>query len=364
MKFAPGTTTKQTDMKKGFIAISSICLLCSCGNQGNDEQHLRFVETARPVEVADSVKQTFSGIIEEAHQTNLAFKIAGQIKSITVSEGQRVSKGQLMAALDDADYKLEKEAVEIQYNQLKDEVERTKRLYEQKSVSKNDYEKATAGLQQLAIQLQGYNNKLDYTKLYAPYDCFVQKVNFDPAEMVNAGTTVFELIDASRFEVVIDIPTSTKMQDLQSTRFYCKSPYGNEEVPITLKSIVPKADGNQLYRARFTMPAPKAGTFTAGMNVEVVFKSIKNDVNRQSTIPESAVINDGTDTYVWIVNADSTLSKRYVDIERINSDGTAFLNSGLDGSETVVKSGASTLQEGEKVKIMPEPSESNVGGLL
>lgn len=346
------------------MAIASICLLCSCGNQDNDEQHLRFVETARPVEVADSVRQTFSGVIEEAHQTNLAFKIAGQIKSIMVSEGQRVGKGQLMATLDDADYKLEKEAVEIQYNQLKDEVERTKRLYDQKSVSKNDYEKATAGLRQLAIQLQGYNNKLDYTKLYAPYDCYVQKVNFDPAEMVNAGTTIFELIDASRFEVVIDIPTNTKMQDLESTKFYCKSTYSNDEVPLALKSIVPKADGNQLYRARFTMPVSKAGTFTAGMNVEVILKSIKNDVNRQCTIPESAVLNDGTDTYVWIVNADSTLSKRNVDIDRINCDGTAFLNSGLEGDETVVKNGASTLQEGEKVKIMPKPSESNIGGLL
>ena len=351
-------------MKKGFLAITSICLLCSCGNQGNDEQHLRFVETARPVEVADIVTQTFSGIIEEAHQTNLAFKIAGQIKTIAVSEGQRVSKGQLMAALDDADYKLEKEAIEIQYNQVKDEVERTRRLYEQKSVSRNDYEKATAGLQQLAVQLQGYRNKLDYTKLYAPYDCFVQKVNFDPAEMVNAGSTIFEIIDASRFEVVIDIPANAKTQDLQTTKFYCKSQYSNNEVPVTLKSIVPKADGNQLYRARFTMPRPETGTITAGMNAEVIFKSVKNSLDNQTTIPASSVLNDGTDTYVWVVNPDSTLTRRNVEIDRITSDGTAFLNSGLDGSEIVVRSGASTLQAGEKVKIMPEAAESNVGGLL
>ena len=140
--------------------------------------------------------------MEEARQINLAFKIAGQISAVNVTEGQKVSEGQLLATLDDSDYKLEKDAVEIQYKQLSDEVERTRVLYGQKSVSKNDFEKAEAGLRQLGIQLQGYENKLAYTRLYAPIDCYIQTVNFDPGEMVNAGTTIFELICGARHSYV------------------------------------------------------------------------------------------------------------------------------------------------------------------
>lgn len=60
----------------------------------------------------------------------------------------------MLAELDDEDYKLGVEALQIQYNQLKDEVARTRKLFEQKSVSANDYEKASAGLRQLGVQLQ------------------------------------------------------------------------------------------------------------------------------------------------------------------------------------------------------------------
>ena len=138
-----------------------------------------------------------SGIVREAHTISLGFKTAGQIERIHVREGDYVRQGQLLAELDDADYRLGVEALQIQYDQLEDEVERTKRLFDQKSVSVNDYEKAVAGLRQLGVQLQVNKNKLDYTKLYAPIDGYVQSVNFSPAEMVDAGTALFTLLDMS-----------------------------------------------------------------------------------------------------------------------------------------------------------------------
>ena len=65
---------------------------------------------------------------------------------------------------------------------MTDEVARASRLYEKKSMSANDFEKASAGLRQLGVQLQVNKNKLAYTKLYAPADGYVSAVNFSPAE--------------------------------------------------------------------------------------------------------------------------------------------------------------------------------------
>lgn len=351
-------------MRKDLLFAASICLICSCNNDNADTRPLKVVETTAPAIAGDSVCRTFAGIVEEARQINLAFKIAGQISAVNVTEGQKVSEGQLLATLDDSDYKLEKDAVEIQYKQLSDEVERTRVLYGQKSVSKNDFEKAEAGLRQLGIQLQGYENKLAYTRLYAPIDCYIQTVNFDPGEMVNAGTTIFELIDASQYEVAIDVPATVKMQDLRGTTFLCTSQFDGTPIPIRLKSIVPKADGNQLYRARFAMPAKGTARITPGMNVEVTFKSINDDDGRRMSIAASAILNDSNRCFVWQVMPDSTLYKCPVTIGHITADGTAYVTSGLDGSETIVKSGGGSLHAGQKVRIMPAPSETNVGGLL
>ncbi len=60
---------------------------------------------------------------------NAAFKTAGQIAQINVKEGEYVREGQLIASLDDADYKLGVEALQIQHDQVSDEVSRVRELY-------------------------------------------------------------------------------------------------------------------------------------------------------------------------------------------------------------------------------------------
>ena len=163
-----------------------LVLFCGCKG-GTGERFVRSVTLVRPVRMGGEYLKSFAGIVQEAKEISLGFKTAGQIERICVKEGDFVRQGQLVAVLDDADYKLGVEALQIQYDQLEDEVARIKQLYEKKSVSVNDYEKAVAGLRQLAVQLQISRNKLDYTRLCAPRDGYVQAINFDEAEMVDAG---------------------------------------------------------------------------------------------------------------------------------------------------------------------------------
>ena len=63
-------------------------------------------------------------------------------------EGDRVRQGQLLARLDAKDYQLQVNAVQIQYDPVKAEVERLRLLFEGNSLSANDYEKAASGLEQ------------------------------------------------------------------------------------------------------------------------------------------------------------------------------------------------------------------------
>jgi len=60
---------------------------------------------------------------------NVAFKTADQISQINLKEGDYVREGQLIASLDDADYKLGVEALQIQHDQVSDEVSRVRELY-------------------------------------------------------------------------------------------------------------------------------------------------------------------------------------------------------------------------------------------
>ncbi|MDE5868992.1 MAG: efflux RND transporter periplasmic adaptor subunit, partial [Muribaculaceae bacterium] len=237
---------------KYLWCITAVLLLSSCAEEkATKEESVHNVYVISPTGCVTGTNREFTGVVEEKSEVSLAFKTAGQLQHIYVREGQQISKGQLLASLDASDYKLGVEALQIQYDQLKSEVERAGKLFEKKSMSANDYEKAVAGLRQLGVQLQANKNKLAYTRLYAPASGVIESVNFSPGEMVDAGTSVFTLLDMSQKSVVVDIPVSTYIQREEIEGIFCCAT-GNpaNEYAMTILSIVPKADSNQLYRMK------------------------------------------------------------------------------------------------------------------
>lgn len=351
-------------MKRAIMMIVVAGIFASCGDapQGGSTVHSVMVTTPEAME--GTVVKNYSGIVREAHTINLGFKTPGQIERILVAEGDYVHKGQLLAELDDADYRLGVEALQIQYDQLKDEVGRTEQLYRQKSISANDYEKATAGLRQLGVQLQANKNKLNYTKLYAPTDGYIQAVNFSPAEMVDAGTALFTLLDVSRMEVVADIPVAEYQQRDRFTRYFSRVAGSASELPMQLLSLTPKADGNQLYQLRLAFVGQPDKQLTAGMNVEVGIVMADTTATTGVVVPLCAVFRDGDTSCVWVLGADSTLVKQQVVLDGSDSRGRAVIREGLTGSEQIVRAGVNALQEGEKVRVIERASKTNVGGLL
>lgn len=351
-------------MKRAIMMIVVAGIFASCGDapQGGSTVHSVMVTTPEAME--GTVVKNYSGIVREAHTINLGFKTPGQIERILVAEGDYVHKGQLLAELDDADYRLGVEALQIQYDQLKDEVGRTEQLYRQKSISANDYEKATAGLRQLGVQLQANKNKLNYTKLYAPTDGYIQAVNFSPAEMVDAGTALFTLLDVSRMEVVADIPVAEYQQRDRFTRYFSRVAGSASELPMQLLSLTPKADGNQLYQLRLDFVGQPDKQLTAGMNVEVGIVMADTTATTGVVVPLCAVFRDGDTSCVWVLGADSTLVKQQVVLDGSDSRGRAVIREGLTGSEQIVRAGVNALQEGEKVRVIERSSKTNVGGLL
>ncbi len=340
--------------------------LCSCGGASHESAETRSVVLTRPVSLESTHVLTHSGIVSEAHAISLGFKTGGQIERIHVQEGDYVRRGQLLAELDDADYRLGVEALQIQYDQLSDEVERTKRLFNQKSVSANDYEKAVAGLRQLGVQLQVNKNKLDYTKLYAPTEGYVQRVNFSPAEMVDAGTALFTLLDVSRMEVVADIPVGEYRQRERFTRFDCKVAGSEEVFPMRLLSFTPKADGNQLYRMRLLFTEQPGSRITAGMNAEIGIVVADTASAAGFAVPLAAVFHDHERNRpcVWVFGADSTVSRRPVVLGGTDAEGRAVVTGGLTGDEQIVRAGVNVLQEGQRVRVISRPSKTNIGELL
>ena len=114
---------------------------------------------------------------------------------------------------------------------------------------------------------------------------------------------------------------------------------------MKILSIAPKADGNQLYQLRLTFQKEADSQLSAGMNVNVRIHIAATDSLRTSfTLPLHALIQSQEETYVWIMNADSTVSKRKVNYCGIDEKGHAVITAGLKGDEQIIKA----LEEKDK----------------
>ena len=347
------------------LALAALVISCS-GNQSKSDDPIHSVMLVQPEGVAALGSKTFSGQVEEGREISVGFKTAGQLTRILVKEGDYVRQGQLIAQLDDKDYKLGVDAAQIQYDQMKREVARMKKLYDNKSLSGNDYDKAVSGLGQLKVQLDSKSNQLSYTRLYAPTSGYVKSVNFEAAEMVNAGTAIINLLDVKQMEVTINIPTSLYLQKDKIKGFSCKGNFSEGQlIPLKLLSITPQADNNQLYRVRLGLQPDQAKKVTSGMNVEVSIDLDQSAESNGLTLPLSAVFQKEGKSYVWVYDSKtSTVKQTAVTVEKMNTEGKAVIIKGLSGEEQVVKAGALVLDNGEKVKVIAKPSKTNVGGLI
>ena len=349
--------------KTSYLVLSVLIGLCSCQHP-TDRTSMHSVMVTRPENsgVKNEGKISLPGTIKEGQTVQVSFKTSGQITHLNVKEGDYVRKGQLIATLDAADYRIALAASQAQYTQLKNEVARIKTLYERYSVSKNEYEKAVAGLDQVTADLQAKKNQLQYTNLYSPISGYVQHIDAHNGEFVNTGTSVITLMDVERMEVEVGLPYHIYQQRDNLTEIIAI--IDGKEYPLKKLNIIPKARSTQQYTMLLALPSDKVLEEASGINVEVRFTMSGSDEHLpEMTIPESAIIYDGSQPSVWILQQDSTVALQPIEIGTI-IDGRVNVLQGLEGSEPIVKAGVNMLHDGEKVRVLQQKSSTNPGGLL
>lgn len=351
-----------------FLMMIGTLLLwsCSSGKKNEIDRTLTVkIDSVRPYTSQLSV--SYPGKIRASSDVNLGFRVSGTLLRVNVDVGSVVRKGDVLAEIDPRDYRTQLNATEAEYNRIKGEAERIMALYEKRSVSKNDYEKAKFGLEQITAKLEAHRNALADTKLRAPYDGFIQKKLFDRDETISAGMPVVSMINKGVPEVEINIP-SVDYYDRDSFDSYVCSIdlFPGTVFPLKLTGVTHKANLNQLYTMRFTFVDGNQDRMpTPGMTATVRINK-KTEASALTMVPLSAVFNDGQGkSTVWIYNADQkTISAREVRLLGIRRSGNTIISDGLKVGEQIVIAGVHSLKEGSKVVPLPPKTKTNVGGLL
>ena len=135
----------QTMNMKVFLSILPILIpiLSSCGRTEKTSAEREAVVRIDTVKApADMIELQYPGRVVASTEANLSFKVAGMLKRVSVSEGDQVKAGQVLAEIDPVDYEVQLSATEAEYAQIKADAERVMGLYQEGGTTASTYDKA------------------------------------------------------------------------------------------------------------------------------------------------------------------------------------------------------------------------------
>ncbi|MGR5147925.1 efflux RND transporter periplasmic adaptor subunit [Photobacterium alginatilyticum] len=299
----------------------------------------------------------FPAKIAAHQQAELAFRINGQLVSLSLNEGQRVKKGQLLAQLDARDAKNTLLNAESNYELADLDYKRKRELLKRKLISKSEFDIASASFKASKASLQSAKDYLQYTQIEAPFSGVIAQVSLDNHQMIQAGQTVLTLQSEKQLDVTIQMPESMliDMNDNQwqsSNQPKVRFSGSAATYPVIYKEHASKiSPGTQAYQVTFTLSQPAGLNVLPGMSAELLLNSSESS-NVIAVIPVAAVVSDDDsgETLVWSYDTElEKLERRLVTLGRVKRDGVEIL-SGLKHGDKVVIAGSSQLTENSEVK--------------
>ena len=355
-------------MKRIYWILASISLysLISCTNGRKDAKECQTVKIDTIIFAGGQTHLQYPGKVKAAQDISLAFRVSGTIQKIHVKDGTRVQAGQLLAELDPTDYQVQLDATEAEYKQVKAEAERVMALYKDNGTTPSTNDKAVYGLKQITAKYQHHKDQLYYTRLYAPFNGYIQKRLFETHETIGAGMPVLSMISSSTPEIEINLPAAEYIRREQFNQYHCTFDiYPGKTYRLTPISITPKANANQLYTMRLQLIADDRPIPSPGMNTMVTIHYDNNSPHCLS-VPGSAILHKDGKTCVFVYDpSNNKVNNREVSVVRLLSNGRSIITSDeLKPGELVVSAGIHHIKDGETVKPLPNTSKTNIGGLL
>lgn len=314
---------------------------------------------------------TSLGTVTSLATVTVKSQISGYLIEIPFREGQMVKKGDLLAQVDPRPYEallaqyqgtLEKDQALLDNARL--DLERYQRLIKQDSTSKQTVDTAAATVRQYegtvrADQAQVDTQKLNlaYTRIVSPIDGRVGLRQVDVGNYVTASDTngIVVVTQVRPISVVFTLPEDSLRQVLKRLQAGVRLSvvaYDRSHTEKLAEGALDTVD-NQIDTTTGTVKLRAAFDNTDGslfpnqfVNVTLLLDTLQGVI----TVPTTAVQTGTPGTFVYLANADNTVSLRKV-TTGATADGRVAILSGLMEGDRVVVDGTDRLSDGAKISI-------------
>ncbi|TXI68437.1 MAG: efflux RND transporter periplasmic adaptor subunit [Flavobacterium sp.] len=280
-------------------------------------------------------------------------EFSGVLSQVYVKTGQKVSKGQTLAKIDDGGLSNKLAQMETQAALAKTTFERQKNLWDKKIGSEIQYLQAKTNYEAQMKAVAQMKAQLAKTIVRAPFSGIIDEVITDKGQVVGPGQQLMRIVNLSDMYVSANIPES----------FIGKIKVG-AIVDVQVKSI------GKTYQGRVRQVGNYINPNNRNFSIEVAVPNTDNllrpnqvavlkieDYKKPNAIlvPESIVTeNAAGEKIIYTVDTSSKEPKAVKKTITIGltSGSNVEVKSGLNKGETIIIEGARSVQNGDQVEII------------
>lgn len=338
--------------KTVILPILLATLLSACSPTPEEKEEVKYaipVETTTVVQGDVSSFYSTTGTLEAPLEAKVVSRIAGLIETIKVEEGDRVTKGQLLAVIDAKRQRYDLARSQAEVEIIEQELNRLNKMTDKAFISADTMAKLEYNLQAASAKRDLAALQVEESLVRSPIDGVIATRFVKQGNMAKEFDELFYVINQDELYAIVHLPEVQldRLRLGQDAQLFASQQADNGIVAQVLR-ISPIVDAQSgTFKVTLSVPNQqaqlKAGMFT---RVELRYDTHTNVI----TVPYSAVINQDNQYALYVIEGDNA-TRRQVSLGYREAD-TVEVISGIKPGEQIVVRGQQNLKDQSLVDVI------------
>lgn len=337
----------------GSICLTGALSACSHHDKAVVQGPVRVDVKVVGNQVTDAASRSYSGTVESADASTVSFSVPGTITKIYVEEGQKVTKGQLLAQIKSESLVNSRNIAQAELEEARDAYQRLKKLHDADALPEIKWVEIQAKLKQAENAAALANRGVSDATLRSPINGYVSQKFANDGQTVVPAEPIVKIVDLNDLQIAISVPENEISAFGPSTK--ATITFNIDDIPaitgkIGQKSVV--ADPlTRSYTVKLDISASD-GKILPGMIGSVAVEGLNSDTTATRTseiiLPSQAVLlSSDNHQFVWVVK-DGKAMRKFVEANELSADGVT-VKSGLTPGDSVIVAGMQKVSTGTDV---------------
>lgn len=281
---------------------------------------------------------------------NVSPETPGVIKSIYVTEGDKVTKGQVLAVIDDAVIQQNIQELQTQLDLSKTLYEKQKSLWDQKIGTEVQYLSAKSQYESLQKRMAAVQEQDDMTKIKSPIDGTVDAVSVKVGESVAPGLPSIQVVNTEQLKVKGSVDEA-----------YISDIHPGDSLVITFPDLHKDVNSVATYVSKAIDQVNRTFTVEVALpqgpdyhpNMIATMNIVDYSSRSAIVIPINVVQSDPTGSFVFVAesNGNSMVARKTMVTVGKVFNGNAEILSGLKAGDKIITVGYDDLNNGDIVSL-------------